>query len=414
MALRRAFGVTAAPSGSSLPASLPASRRGHARPRLVHVTTTDMSLDWLLGPQLTAFGEAGFEVIGASAPGPHVRAIEARGVRHVPLAHATRAMALGEDARSIGELYRLFRALRPDIVHTHNPKPGLYGRVAARAARVPVVINTVHGLYALPDDPWPRRTLVYGLERLAASCSQRELVQNSEDLVVLRRLRVPDRRLTLLGNGIDLARFDPSASDPARVAACRADWGAAPDDVVCGVVGRLVWEKGLREVFDAARLLRPRVPGLRIVVVGPADPDKADAIGDDDRRVAEADGVVFAGQRDDMADVYASFDLYVLASHREGFPRSAMEAAAMGLPVVATDVRGCRQVVEHDHTGFLVPVRSPATLADAVAALALDPDLRATFGRAARHKAVEEFDQHRVIDRTLATYAELLTGRSST
>jgi len=321
-------------------------------------------------------------------------------------------MAPGEDVRSVGELYRLFRSLRPDIVHTHNPKPGLYGRAAARAARVPVVVNTVHGLYALPGDPWPRRALVYGLERLAASCSQRELVQNAEDLEVLRHLRVPDRRLTLLGNGIDLARFDPAAVDPARVATSRADWGVGPDDVVCGVVGRLVWEKGLREVFDAARRLRSRVPGLRLVVVGPADPDKADAVGDEDRRVAEADGVVFAGQRDDMADVYACFDLYLLASHREGFPRSAMEAAAMGLPVVATDIRGCRQVVEHERTGLLVPVRSPSALADAVAALALDPERRNAFGRSGRQKAIEEFDQRRVIERTLGAYAELLAGRA--
>jgi glycosyltransferase involved in cell wall biosynthesis len=374
------------------------------------VTTTDMSLDWLLGPQLQAFREAGFEVLGASAPGPHVPAIEARGIGHLPLAHATRAMAPGQDVRSLGELYRLFRALRPDIVHTHNPKPGLYGRVAARAARVPVVINTVHGLYALPDDPWSRRALVYALERLAATCSQRELVQNVEDLAVLRHLRVPERRLTLLGNGIDLTRFDPASIDAARVAAIRTAWGVDVDAVVCGVVGRLVWEKGLREVFDAARRLRTRVRGLRVVVVGPADPDKADAVGDAERRVAEADGVVFAGRRDDMADVYAAFDLYVLASHREGFPRSAMEAAAMAKPVVATDIRGCRQVVDHERTGLLVPVRSPAALADAIADLALDGARRVSFGQAGRQKAIEEFDQQRVIDRTLAAYRQLLNG----
>src|SRR5688572_28779490 len=179
-------------------------------PTVVHVTTIDMSLELLLGPQLEAIGQAGYRVIGASAPGPYVEALCRRGIAHVPLAHATRAMAPLEDARALIELVWLFRRLRPAIVHTHNPKPGLYGRIAARIARVPVVINTVHGLYALPGDPWPKRAVVYGLERLAATCSQAELLQNPEDLPTLRRLRVPEERLAVLGNGIDLRRFDPT------------------------------------------------------------------------------------------------------------------------------------------------------------------------------------------------------------
>jgi glycosyltransferase involved in cell wall biosynthesis len=181
------------------------------RPTVIHVTTTDMSLELLLGPQLEAFARAGYEVIGASAPGPYVEALTRRGITHVPLAHATRSMAPLEDGRALLELGRLFRRMRPDIVHTHNPKPGLYGRLAARLARVPVVVNTVHGLYALPEDPWPKRAIVYGLERVAAACSDAELLQNPEDVPTLRRLRVPAARLTVLGNGIDLQRFDPGA-----------------------------------------------------------------------------------------------------------------------------------------------------------------------------------------------------------
>ena len=129
--------------------------------RLVHLTTVDLSLEMLLGPQLSAFVDAGYEVIGVSAPGPHVPAVEQRGVRHVALRHATRAMAPHHDLMAIGELTKLFRELRPDIVHTHNPKPGLYGRIAGRLARVPVVMNTVHGLYATPEDDWKKRAVVY-------------------------------------------------------------------------------------------------------------------------------------------------------------------------------------------------------------------------------------------------------------
>lgn len=141
-------------------------------PRLLHVTTTDMSLALLLGPQLRAFAEAGYEVIGVSAPGPFVAELETQGIRHIPLRHATRSAAPHRDVLALAELRALFSDLRPAIVHTHNPKPGVYGRFAVRAAGVPAIVNTVHGLYALPDDRWAKRALVYGLELLASRCSQ--------------------------------------------------------------------------------------------------------------------------------------------------------------------------------------------------------------------------------------------------
>lgn len=383
-----------------------------ARPRLVHVTTTDMSLELLLGPQLRAFAAAGYEVIGASAPGPFVAALEAGGIAHVPLRHATRAMAPGSDLAALGELHSLFRRLRPDVVHTHNPKPGLYGRVAARAARVPAVVNTVHGLYAVATDRWTRRWLVYGLERMASVCSHAELVQNPEDLHTLAQLGVPDAKLQLLGNGVDLGRFDRRRFSPDSVAGLRRELGAGPSDVVCLLVGRLVAEKGYREVFTAVSRLRRQLPRLRVAVAGPTDPAKADALGEAEIRRAEIEtGIRFLGLRHDVDALYAAADLYVLASHREGFPRSAMEAAAMGLPVVATDIRGCRQVVRDGVTGLLVPVRDPEALAGAIARLVGDGELRRRMGMAAQAIACRDFDQQRVIAITLDTYRRLLSAR---
>lgn len=383
------------------------------RPVAVHVTTTDISLELLLGPQLSAFVNRGYRVVGASAPGPRVEGLGKRGILHVPLEHATRAMRPDRDARAFVELYRLFQRLRPAIVHTHNPKPGIYGRLAARAARVPVVVNTVHGLYAQPGDPWAKRVLVYGLERAAAACSDAELVQSREDLALLRRLRVPASRLHLLGNGVDLDRFDPSRFTRSEVTGTRRQvFNAGPDDVVVGLVGRLVLEKGYREVFEAARQLAARWPQVRFVVVGPHDPEKADALtqAELDRAASEA-GMQFLGMRDDVDRLYPAMDLYVLASHREGFPRSAMEAAAMGLPIVATDIRGCREVVEHARTGYLVPVRSADALAGAIEELGRAPETREKFGRAGREKAEREFDHRRQIELTLRVYSKLLAQR---
>lgn len=381
---------------------------GARRPTVLHVTTVDMSLALLLLPQLTAFREAGYDVVGASAPGDHVRTLEDHGIRHEPLLSSTRAQNLLADVSTLKEFVRLCRRLRPDIVHAHNPKPGVYGRIGARVAGVPHVVNTVHGLYAQPGDAWTRRAAVYSLERLAATCSDAELVQNPEDVTVLRRLGISAEKLHVLGNGIDLDRFDPAARGLSRQKV-RAQLNIEPEEVVVGLVGRLVAEKGYREVFAAAAELRERQPNIHFLVVGPADTDKTDAISPQELECASnAYGVTFLGMRDDVEDLYLAMDLYVLASHREGFPRSAMEAAAMGLPIVATNIRGCRQVVDDGRTGLLVPVRDPTALARAVEALAVDPDRRREMGQAARTKAVSEFDDRRQIETTLRVYETLL------
>ena len=174
-------------------------------------------------------------------------------VEHRALRHATRSMAPHRDLAALRELYGLLRELRPDVVHTHNPKPGVYGRLAARAARVPAVVNTVHGLYALPEDRRAKRAVVYSLERIAAACSDAELIQNPEDIDTLRRIGIPTRKLRLLGNGVDLARFRPA--DPMTRAAVRAELGIPEEAVVCGVVGRLVWEKGHQDAIRAVAAL---------------------------------------------------------------------------------------------------------------------------------------------------------------
>ena len=381
------------------------------RPVLVHLTTVDMSLALLLLPQLVAFREAGYEVIGVSAPGPYVERVEAHGIRHIPLTRSTRANDLRADLATAREFYRLCRELAPDIVHTHNPKPGIYGRIAARLARVPVVVNTVHGLYALPTDPLPKRAVVYALERIAAAFSDAELVQNPEDVPVLRRLRIPARRLHLLGNGVDLARFDPNAYPGARERV-RAELGLTDDQVVVGLVGRLVREKGYREVFEAARHLTREHPHVVFVVVGPTDLDKVDAItqAEIDRAEREA-GVRFLGPRDDVAELYLAMDLYVLASYREGFPRSAMEAAAMGLPIVATDIRGCRQVVDDGVTGLLVPASDADALRDTIASLVADAPARGRFAAAARVKATAEFDDRQQVAISHEVYERLGAAR---
>ncbi len=348
--------------------------------------------------------DRGGDVFGVSAPGPYADGLAAEGIRHVPLGSSTRSMNPLADLRAAAELWGILRRERPDVLHTHNPKPGLYGRVVGRLARVPIVVNTCHGLYV--TEPGWKRTVLLALEGLAARFSDAELVQSEEDLdLLVRRHAYPAPRTTLLGNGVDLDRFRPdvlTADDRAKLRA--GELAAGDDQIVVGMVGRLVAEKGLLELFEAAERLDDR---FVVVVIGPDDPAKPDALDRATVRRAADAGVRFLGMRDDVDRLYGAMDVFVLPSWREGFPRAAMEAAASGLPVIATDVRGCRQVVDHDVTGLLVPVRDAAALAGAVIALGDDPERRRGMGEAAVDRAREQFDERRVVEIVLDTYRQV-------
>jgi glycosyltransferase involved in cell wall biosynthesis/GNAT superfamily N-acetyltransferase len=375
--------------------------------RVAHLTTTDLTLRYLLLGQLRRLAAEGHEVTGISAPGPHTAALEAAGIRFLPWRNATRSWNPVADVRALAELVALLRRERFDLVHTHNPKPGVLGRVAARLARVPLVVNTVHGLYATPEDRLRKRAAVLGLEWLAGRCSDLELYQSEEDLGWARRLRLARKgRSHLLGNGTDLGHFDPALVPPERVAALRRELGLPADALVVGAVGRLVAEKGYRELFAAARAVRQADPRVRFVAVGAPDLDKADAIGQAELARA-AEDVLVTGWRDDVRDLLAVMDVFVLASWREGMPRSAIEAAAMGRALVLTDIRGCREVARADREALLVPPRDPDALAAAISRLAADPALRRRLATAARRRALERFGEAQVAERVVDHYRRL-------
>lgn len=379
--------------------------------RVAHVATIDLTLRVLLRPQLLRLRDEGFEVVAISAPGPSVQALEAEGIRHVPWRSATRAWNPRADLRAFAELFGILRRERFDVVHTHNAKPGVMGRVAARMAGVPCVVNTVHGFDARPDDRLEKRFAFMGLEWIAARFSDLELYQSSADLDRARRLRMkPPSRSEVLGNGVDLRRFDPARVSGERVNDLRRVLGIPPGSLVVGTVGRLVGDKGYRELFAAAREVRAAVPDVAFVAIGDRDPDKADAI--DDQELARAgEHVVLTGWREDMPELLALMDVFVLATWREGYPRSAMEAAAMAKSLVLTDIPGCRQVARHGVEGFLVPPRDPGRLASAICLLLRDPALRDRMGAAARATALERFDETRVADLVVDRYVELLSSR---
>lgn len=388
---------------------------GAGKPRLLHLTTIDYSLRVLLGHQLQRFIDEGYEVFGASAPGPYVEGLEDDGIRHLPVTSLTRQWTPVADLKALRELVLLFRRVRPDIVHTHNPKSGVLGRLAARIARVPVVVNTVHGLYFNPALPPAKRRIIALAERWAARLSHHEFFQSAEDYrMAVRTNMVRPAKASILGNGVDMRRFDTAHVDPDVVASFRHGWGAMSkkDDVVVGIVGRLVREKGYREFFEAARRITsdPANAAVTFVVIGSEEPSKEDRITPAELEAARAHGVIFHGEETKMPEAYAAMDLFVLPSYREGMPRSAIEASAMGLAIVATDIRGCREVLADRETGILVPPRDASALTSAIEGLLADRAQRAMFGEAGQTRARAKFDEELIVGRTLMVYASLGKG----
>ena len=365
---------------------------GGRRLRVAHLTTADVSLAILLGTELECDVTAGLETFGISAPGPYVEWVERLGVEHVALGSLTRTWDIGDDLRAADQLWRELRRLELDVLHTHNPKTGVLGRVVGRAAGVPVVVNTCHGLWMRPDSPAVQKAFVLATEGTAARFSDAELFQNADDMYAMR-WALRRGRARVVGNGVDLKRFVP---DPERRRLTRRALGISPDDLLVGGVGRMVAEKGLSEYAFAARELGHRA---RFVWVGAPDPDKVDAL------QGEIDGVRLLGTHDAMEKVYPALDVFALPSYREGFSRSGMEAAACGVATVLSDIRGCREVGAHERELLLVPPRDPQALTAAIGRLLHDAPLRARLGSAARARALTHFNQRAVADTSLATYA---------
>jgi len=384
--------------------------------KIAHVTTIDGSLRHLLLNQLRRFQAAGFTVYGLSSPGPHVPDLEAAGIRHIAIPALTRRMSLGDDVRALVQLALAMRRERFTIVHTHTVKGGLLGQYAALLARVPIRVHTIHGLYFPGHMNVKRRWFYVLMERVTMRFSHRNFSQNPEDVPIAVEERIsPIERIECIGNGIDLVVFDPRRYSPVRRQAIRASLGIADEHVLVGMVGRFLVEKGYLEMFEAVRRIKRVAPSARFVFIGALEPQKSDQLAPSLLREMGIDDVSqFLGFRDDVADLYAAMDVFVLPSHREGFPRVTMEASGMGVPCVATNIRGCRQTVEDGVTGHLVPVRDAERLAEAIRDLIGDPGKRRRYGEAARKKAEREFDERAVFDRIEKAYHTLLADYRST
>jgi lipopolysaccharide/colanic/teichoic acid biosynthesis glycosyltransferase/glycosyltransferase involved in cell wall biosynthesis len=376
--------------------------------RVVHLTTVPMTLRFLSG-QLRSLSRCGYDIHVASSPGPDLGAFaEAEGV----VAHAVameRRITPVRDLAVLARLGVLLAKVRPTIVHAHTPKAGLIGTLAALLAAVPVRIYHVHGLPFLTARG-PRRRLLRATEWAAARLATQVLcVSRSVQEVAVAEGLCPAHKIAVLGggsiNGVDTRRFRPPAAAERRAA--RLQHGLAAEDQVIGYVGRIVADKGWVELALAWRQLRDRFPRAHLLAVGPfesQDPVPTDVV----ELIRSDPRIHHLGLQWDTPPLYSTMDVVVLPTYREGFPVVPLEAAAMGLPVVATRVPGCTDAIVDGVTGTLVPPRDAEALAAAVARYLEEPALRNEHGTAARERVLSSFSQEVIWEETGALYGRLL------
>ena len=372
------------------------------RPRLLYLITEDwyFRLHWI--GLARAARDAGFEVLLAMRVQEHGPEISGQGFKLFPINLLRRSVNPIREFLAVIELARLYRAEKPDLVYHVAVKPILYGSLAARLAGVPSVINVFAGLgYAYTSDEWRARLfrllLKFGLNAACNSSGSIAVFQNEEDQAQLVRDHVVRRSHTrvIRGTGVDIDRFRPTSEESG--------------DSIILLPCRMLWDKGVGEFMEAARLVKRQKPRVRFVLVGRCDEENPASIQPVQlHRWQEEGAIEWWGHRSDMPTVLGHAAVVVLPSYREGLPVSLLEAAACGKPIVATDVPGCRDVVRHRVNGLLVPPRNATALAEAIAVLLENQGLRNELGCRGRDIVVKEFSSTLVTRQTLALYDELL------
>lgn len=390
------------------PASIetPPSAAAGRGPKLLFLVTEDWYFCSHRLPVARAARDAGFAVAVATRVREHGEQIRAEGFDLHPLRWRRHGDGAFGAARALAEIARLYRAERPDILHHVALKPVLFGAIAARMAfgrsRGPAQIAAVAGLgsgikagrlLARIGDLALRRALRFAVR------GGRIIVQNPEDGAALIGFGAKPERIALIrGSGIDIDHFRPLPEPP-----------TAPG-ITVAFVARMLRSKGVLDAIAAVRRLRAQGLAVDLLLAGPTDPDNTDSLDKAALRALAAEpGIEWLGYVEDVREVWRRAAIAVLPStYGEGLPKALLEAAACGRAIVATDTPGCRDIVRSGETGLLVPPHDVGALAEAIAALASDPERRQRMGAAGRTLAEREFAEAIVAEQTLALYRAAL------
>lgn len=384
----------------------------HNAPRLIHVTTIGITAYRALLAQCRYFRQEGIEVGFVFSPSSEGEMLRQLGFP-VEEVYIDRRINPWSDSRSVFKLLRYFRTVRPEIVHTHTSKAGVVGRMAARLAGVPNIVHTVHGFPFHPGMPKLKRWVYEQIERRMAGITDFMLSQSEEDVANAANMGIKPRKGDLLhiGNGIDLVEFDPGEYSPRRRLHVRGILAIGEKEPVITIIGRVNREKGYHDLVDALQTVRDI--SWQALFIGP-DEGFLTILTQQINSCELQDRIRILGPRSDITDLLAVTDIYVLPSYREGLPRSLIEAQAMALPCVATNIRGCREVIEEGVTGFLITPGDSETMSRVLRELLLDPGLRLRMGQEGRKRMRRYFDEAEVSRKVMSVYEEVLKHEKNT
>lgn len=382
---------------------------------LVHITTIPVSLSFLKG-QVGHMQAKGLEVHAISSPGKLADEFAQReGVVMHPVEMQRRITPL-LDLRALYRIRQTLQALRPQIVHSHTPKGGLLGMVGAWLAGVPVRIYHVHGL-PLATAGGYKKLLLWWSERVSCLLAHQVFcVSRSLQKMVIENGICPAEKIKVLLNGsingVDaISVFNPNRIGTRIGQETHAKYGISPGDLVMGFVGRIVRDKGVIELVESWKILHEEFPQLHLFLVGHFEP--YDPIPSEVKDLLHGDSHIhLTGYSYDMAPLYAAMDILVLPSYREGLGLVALEASAMGLPVVATCIPGCMDAVVDGVTGTLIPPCDAQALAGAIRTYLNQPELCHRHGKAGRERVLRDFRPVLIWEETYQEYVRLLKEKN--
>lgn len=381
--------------------------------KILHICAIGATAEVLLLPQINYLLSRNLAVEIACSPDQGVEKLQKQGYTIHPV-QIDRHISPVLNLKSIYQLTKLIRQQQYDLVHVHTPIAAVLGRIAAKVAGVKAIVYTSHGL-PFHDRSSPKEyTLYSNVEKIAGLLTDLILSQNYEDIATAKKLGLcPPEKIAYLGNGVDIDRFKRDRLDRIHQTQLRKSLGIADTaDLIIGTIGRLTRKKGCGYLIEATAKLLPQFPNLHTLVIG------TEASGDPEPIKAELmeristlgieKHVTFTGNRQDIPELLGLLDIFTLPTFtHEGLPRSIVEAMSMGLPVVATDIRGCREAVVNGETGLIVPPQDSEKLAEALRKLLSNPDLRQAYGKASRHRVESEYDENLVFQRLEGFYRKL-------
>ena len=382
-------------------------------PTLIRITTVPISLQLLLKGQFGYMRAHGYDVITISADGPEVAEIKKDGTQHVAIPF-TRKITPFQDLKCLWLLIQAFRKLKPDIVHTHTPKAGLLGMLAALICRVPVRLHTVAGLPLIEATGF-KRTLLEAAERVTYACAQ-VVYSNSEGLkkFISETFELPDEKLKIIGkgssNGIDTAFFERSPEIESVAVAIKEKFRIGSGDFVFAFAGRIVNDKGITELVKAFEEVSKEFPTKRLLLllIGNFEEDH-DPLGEDTVKYLTTDRrVILAGFQTDIRPWITAADAFVFPSYREGFPNVVMQASLLQVPCIVSDINGCNEIISNGNTGIVVPVKNIKALAEAMKTLVMDDALRKQYALAASAFVAENFRREYIWGELRKEYGRLL------